>query len=577
MENMLLSLVGEAKEGNSEAFGKLFEITYQKAYYTALKIIGNPKDAEDMVQEAYVKAFYSLNTLKDDAKFEKWLNQIVANNCRDFFKKRKHELLSDNYKKDEISPRIEDSIENCDSSVIPEEITDKKAIRTLVRNCINKLPDEQKKCVILFYYNELSVAQISKELGIPEGTVKSRLNKARKSLKRQLEIIERKDSVKFRSLPITLGLSAFFKRIVAGIGIAAVITGGSLAAREVIRNRTYEQAATTSVTLKTKDISKPYVNITKQTTKVKEKTTKAEKTKSKAKKTDVFVLTDEKDNTYYLDEYGIACKEKNGDIFHISFQKPRNLCYYGSLMYIYKGYLYKFSSKDIKKLMKVEGDYLYAANNTLISLSSDSNKAYLIDETKKKCSRFQENSTDFRYSDNTLYFRTADDKVEYALFKKDSLSVKTAVSLKNKGNLKLPYVASNNNIYYTNAGSDQTGLINIKSIKSQKVKRVNLGYGIKDFYVNDKRIYFSSTEGGLYYFENGKASKIADGNYYCSSYSNGNMIWCSSVDDKAFLIKKGKTALVPIENGNNIIDFSLNGDTLLFWGEKGFNYTTISQ
>jgi RNA polymerase sigma factor (sigma-70 family) len=184
------SLVENAKNGDSDAFSKLFEVTQQKAYYTALKITKNEQDAQDMLQDAYVKAFTSLDTLKDNSKFVSWFNCIVANSCRNYVVKKKPNLFSQ-YENDDTDFDFEESLENEDNTMVPHEVADNKETKRLVMNCIENLPDDQKLCVIMFYYDEMSIKDIASSLSIPEATVKSRLFHARKKLKGDFELLEK--------------------------------------------------------------------------------------------------------------------------------------------------------------------------------------------------------------------------------------------------------------------------------------------------------------------------------------------------------------------------------------------------
>lgn len=200
MSENISEYVKAAKQGSQHAFSKLFELTNQSAYYTALKITKKQQDAEDIVQDAYIKAFTSLDLLTDDNKFESWFNCIVANKCRDLLEKKKPDLFS-KFETDDSELAFEDTLENQDISLLPQSVTENEATHQLVMECIEKLPDEQRVCIVMFYYDELSVKEIALTLEIPEGTVKSRLSKARKTLKKEFENIEERDKIKLHALP----------------------------------------------------------------------------------------------------------------------------------------------------------------------------------------------------------------------------------------------------------------------------------------------------------------------------------------------------------------------------------------
>lgn len=192
------NLVERAKKGDVEAFTALYKDTIDKAYYTAVKIVKNPQDAQDMVQDAYIKAFTTLDSLKNEERFDSWLNCIVANRCKDYLKKKKPDFFpkSDN---DNDEDFIE-SIVGKDPGLLPEEVTESRETKKLVMQCIEKLPDDQRICLLMFYYDELTVKEIAQALDVSENTVKSRLNYARKKLRKESEELE-EDGIKLYALP----------------------------------------------------------------------------------------------------------------------------------------------------------------------------------------------------------------------------------------------------------------------------------------------------------------------------------------------------------------------------------------
>ena len=579
MVNQIEELVKEAKKGNKEAFGKLFELTNQRAYYTALKITNNPKDAEDMVQEAYIKAFSSITSLKDDSRFEKWLNKIVANKCRDLSKKHKPDLFSD-YESGQSDVSFEDSIENSDASFHPDEVTDKKAIEKIVMDCIDKLPSEQKDCILMYYYDELSVSEIANKLSIPEGTVKSRLFKARSSLKKQFQDIEKQDNIKMYSASLSgfikaIGLSTAAKRIIAGVGAAAIITGGSLAAKEVIDKKnevsvspstTISQAVTEHSTLKS-TTKKSELSSRKQ------KTTKSKKKKEKVKIiSSALAVTDGNDNTYYINNKGVYHTDEKGKNTKLSSHKPLNLCVGSSLYYIYNGSLCRVKESKSEKIMEVKGDYLYGDKSRLISITKDKNKAYIIDVNEKKCIRFEKNSSDFKYIGKKLYFRSPENEIKRSTVNDSEIKTEKVVRFNEEDDLMMNYCISQGRIWYTGFDSDETGNIFYKEIGSNKpAVRLYYSEGIKDFTVSDGRVYFSTTKGNLCYLSQSKGyGFLAYGNFYCSATSKGNMIWCSSDDETAYLLKSGESEFYEIKNGKNILEFSVIDDIMYYRTEKGY-------
>ncbi len=614
IEKQLEDFVEEAKEGNKEAFGKLFELTNQKVYYTALKITENSRDAEDMVQEAYVTAFSSLNTLNDNSKFEKWLNRIVANKCRDLVKKRTPDLFS--AIDDESDASFEESLESFDLSMIPEQVLDHKALKNIVMQCIDNLPIEQRMCVVMYYYNELSVNEISESIGVPAGTVKSRLSNARKALGKQFESMEKSDNIKLysASLPImvalafrvggksckiptfsllkitknipnvffnngvasfikTLSFSEIIKRVIFGVGAAAIITGGSMVAREAVVEKRAE-IATTSTYVVSQETTKNsnrifFINNNKKTN----------NSKPKGKETVVLsavAISDKENNTYFVNDMGVFFTDKKGRTKKISSHKPYNLYFGDRLMYIYDGVLYQYKNEKLAEYMKIKGEYLYGEKTFLVSISADRNKAYVINKEKKSCKLVDKGGSEYKFLGKMIYYRSSDNKIKRAYFDNKKIKIQSVVSFENKEDMNMPYAVKGNKIYYTSFDSDINGTIYIKDLENGITETITLNGGIMDYSVTKNKIYYSLTTGGLYvYSQDDGVVKLADGDYYCSATNNGNMIWSSTDDSSAYLIRSGSYDMININNGCDIIEFSIVGNTLYYRGDKGYDSVGI--
>ncbi len=195
--------VKAARVGDRAGQAYLYEKTYKKAYYVALKYTNNEDDAYDVIQDAYMKAFSRINQLDNDTKFDKWLNSIVVYTALDSKKKKKPELFTDVSAVEDF-----DVIERfeADSSMQPEVVMDQNETARLVKKIINELSNEQKTVVTMYYMQELSVKEISKILNIPEGTVKSRLKYARKNIEIKVKELEKKGTKLYALAPLSFFL-----------------------------------------------------------------------------------------------------------------------------------------------------------------------------------------------------------------------------------------------------------------------------------------------------------------------------------------------------------------------------------
>ena len=137
---------------------------------------------EDLEQEVYIKTYKNLPNYKEQNKFSKWILTITANLCRDYLKSAKFRNFSTSCHDDSV-------IENIKTLNTPEVLYSKKERQKIILNAVNSLPKKLKEVVILYEYEDFSYEGIAKKLNIPSGTVKSRLNSARKLLAEKLSFL----------------------------------------------------------------------------------------------------------------------------------------------------------------------------------------------------------------------------------------------------------------------------------------------------------------------------------------------------------------------------------------------------
>ena len=175
-------LIDKAKDGNVEAFEEIVNIYQKKVYNIALRMLGNREDANELAQEVFIKVYKALPSFKGNSSFSTWLYRVTMNVCTDELRKRKNKNVvyleeKVNYNNEEIDRQIEDE------SLGPPEQYEKKRLREAVIKSINLLPQDQKIVIVLRDIHGFDYRQISEILKCPEGTIKSRLNRARKALK----------------------------------------------------------------------------------------------------------------------------------------------------------------------------------------------------------------------------------------------------------------------------------------------------------------------------------------------------------------------------------------------------------
>lgn len=167
------SLVTRIKEKDSQAFTSLYEQTYQTLYYLALSILKNEQDAQDAVQESYIKILAAIDTLTDTKLFIAWANRITYNVSLRILEKRRDIPMSD-----EVFSKVLD--EKDENNPLASSIKNEKN-RTLMK-LVNELNTELRTTIILKYFEDMKINEISLIMDCPVGTVKSRLNTAKKQL-----------------------------------------------------------------------------------------------------------------------------------------------------------------------------------------------------------------------------------------------------------------------------------------------------------------------------------------------------------------------------------------------------------
>ncbi len=174
-------LIKKCVNGNLKAFDELIEKYEKTAYNIALRMLKNPEDAMDVSQEAFIKVFKSIKTFNFESAFSTWLYRIVTNTCLDFLRKRNSNIYSIDNPIQTEDGEIERDIP--DEALSPEELLEKKLTKEMVNSAINKLEENHRTVIILRDIQGFSYEEISKILDCSIGTVKSRINRARKNLK----------------------------------------------------------------------------------------------------------------------------------------------------------------------------------------------------------------------------------------------------------------------------------------------------------------------------------------------------------------------------------------------------------
>lgn len=213
----LILLVSALQKGKKDAAGPLYDAYYNDIYFFILKMVNDPHLASDLTQDTFVEVLESIEKLRIPSAFYSWCKMIAYYKCTTYFKKRK-DILADEKKEGYylIDKRVEERTE-----FLPDESIDQNDLKQTICGMLDALPEEQRAAILMRYYDQISVKDIATIQKVSEGTVKSRLNYGRKSIKESVIEYEKKNNIKLHCRGVVPLLLWFFHedRLAKGISL----------------------------------------------------------------------------------------------------------------------------------------------------------------------------------------------------------------------------------------------------------------------------------------------------------------------------------------------------------------------
>ena len=183
-KDQTISLVVQAQNGDKAAFDRLYREFGKAVYFNCLKLTGNEQSAQDILQDTFFTAFQKISDLKFPENFSAWIIRIAVNKCKMSFRS--------------AVPQTDDEEvleEFKDDGMIPDDYVDSEEKRKIIMDIIDTvLTPEQRQTIILYYYDSMSVAEISKIMECPVGSVTSRLSAARQKIREAVLIYEKENN-----------------------------------------------------------------------------------------------------------------------------------------------------------------------------------------------------------------------------------------------------------------------------------------------------------------------------------------------------------------------------------------------
>ncbi|MBO4637051.1 MAG: sigma-70 family RNA polymerase sigma factor [Clostridiales bacterium] len=181
---------------------KIYNEAYRAVYWTAMSFLKNEADAEDIVQDSFISFIKNYSEMDDTGKATALLKKIAANKCLDRIKLTKTDIADEEFF---------ENIEAVPEDFLPDSIIESSEMRKIIMDIIeNSLSEDIRRTLILFYFDEMSTKEIAEALGVPEGTVRWRLNFARNKIKKEVEKYEKDNDTKLFGMAALPFLSKLF-------------------------------------------------------------------------------------------------------------------------------------------------------------------------------------------------------------------------------------------------------------------------------------------------------------------------------------------------------------------------------
>lgn len=184
------ALLEDCRQGDATAFDEIVRRYKDRLYHVLYRFLGNHEDALDVAQEAFVRAYHGVDGFKGEAKVFTWLYSIAANlarnRIRDRHRKGRDQGLSLDALEKDIPGRAQTVAVDAKT---PRTVAQERELDSVLQRCLNELPEHYRTVFLLRTYENLSYEEIAQAVGCPPGTVKSRLNQARRLLQERLEAL----------------------------------------------------------------------------------------------------------------------------------------------------------------------------------------------------------------------------------------------------------------------------------------------------------------------------------------------------------------------------------------------------
>jgi RNA polymerase sigma-70 factor, ECF subfamily len=184
MDAIIKKRIKQVLKGDQNAYAEIVEIYKDKVFQLCYRMLGNRHEAEDMAQEAFIRAYVNIASFNINLKFSTWLYRIATNLCIDRIRKKKPDFYLDAEVSGTDGLTMYSQV--AADTALPEEEVESIELQEIIQREISKLPEKYRSVIVLKYIEELSLNEISEILDMPLGTVKTRIHRGREALRHQL-------------------------------------------------------------------------------------------------------------------------------------------------------------------------------------------------------------------------------------------------------------------------------------------------------------------------------------------------------------------------------------------------------
>lgn len=552
---------------------------------------------EDIVHDVYIKVLINLPNLQNEASFKSWFKRIVTNTSKDFLIKKKPDLFSsydsDDSFEEDFDQRLVD-IQSLDKPLTSKAETDEMSKR--IFQAIEKLPEEQRICVILHYYSEMKVDEIAKVLGVSRNTVLSRLSYARKKLKKELDDDNKNDFFGIALFPYVQSIEIAPEAIAvevsgellaelmataeaealfaaSGAGILAKLAGLTFLQKIVIIVSFVAIIGGVAAFIISNQINGETAIINTEQT---ELTTQCSVDRTDNENDTIIysggnLLLHLKEYMYFSDNGSIyrtsgsiAKREKIADGNANNFVTDGRYIYFISDGLIYQ---YNAEKNEIVQSKNSESEYIAYNGENLYAVSVKNKRISKIDVSLEEENAQAIDGKHIRFFNNSLsYYKQSD--MYYMSFSNGVLNEKKVIDGSALKGMKLNSQITDDKVYYPDFDSDETGKINVSTTGGITLKR-----GYVDFGICKDKILYSASDGGLYAADlNGENDHyISDGEYSFTAYSEPFALCYNSKSNTSILINVENSELTPLANGyvtafvydSGVVFYRINGENYI--------------